>query len=1426
MKRHALFVGVDRYADGHIPNLSCAVNDATDLHGFFKFGAGYDRVELLPNPAGRKEVLGMVRELTFDLGEGDFFLFFFAGHGFRVGENHVLVCEEDLYEDLKYEDDGLPLGQLKRRLSGAFDSALLLDACQSDILATRGGEGITERDISLIHEVSPVRVGGGSLTIVTSCDAGQTAAELSEGRHGLFTMAILDLLKEAQGAHTRLDLSDAFRMNLGRRMGEIATRYGLFTEQRPRFSCSGDSCFILLDGSGAASAAKVVAPLPSTVTGVSEGDVGSCVENELDVVKKSNKLRGSIQFDMGYLSPEFVTGREDMECVLENPFILLFEENISNLWDLLPLLQSVAKTGRPIVIIAGNVEGEALSTLVINKLRGTFQACAVKAPNDCGKEFFEDIAIFTNGKFISKDFGIRLESVSLELLGRAKKVIVAQDSTIIIGGSGNPEEVKAHVDYIRREIENATFSEERHRFKERLSRLSCEEYGTAQRLYIQAVKHYRGKNFAKAFDFYQRAAKKGEMEAAYSLGGMYENGEGVEKNNERAKFWYCRAAELGSERAERSIKKCEEAWIKDLKAKALQGDIDAQYYLGKRFYDGDGVERDYEEAFKWYSKAAENGHAGAQCSVAEMYECALGVDEDHEEAARWYQMAFENGHPEVKDSLCEEYYTIAKYFCGDYEESIKWYFKAAELGHSDSQFYLGVMYENGRGVTKDDSEAVKWYRKAAEQGDVDAQFNLGLMYEDGRGVTKDDSEAVKWYRKAAEQGLAGAQFNLGLMYYNGRGVAKDESEAVKWFRKAAEQGFAQAQHNLGVRYENGISVDQNHVEALTWYLKAAVQERDDARDDLQQLLFKMLGSEDEADEAKKWCCHVMNEGNEDEIEIVKKIKAEIGEEQDQESEEKDEYGVPGDSDSAMEHVPRDEEKCKSWYFIREAAVGIKGSKAFPHVLLGDDCLIDYAISTETSALLLEVLPFSCDYAVVDENTSPAANEVSLAFVAKLLKAKEFLNKQIDAHINLGVFASQATLQDIRSMIAVSRFKDVHLEYLTCANFTTHVTRLLSSRQTSIQDEQQNSAQGLYEQAENYYHGQNGVMEDRAKAFELYKKASELGHAESQYSLGYMYAYGECTTKDEEKALFWYRKAAKQGHEKARRMVEGIESRRRPSWGFGSYSAPSPQSMSAKDAYERGENYYYGRNGFGQDYAEAVKWYRKAAEQGYASGQCDLGFMYANGRGVAKDDSEAVKWYRKAVEQGNAQAQCNLGFMYENGRGVTKDDYEAVKWYRKAAEQGNASAQFNLGFMYEDGRGVRQDDSEAVKWYCKSAEQGNAGAQCYLGWMYENGRGVTQDFFEAVKWYRKAADQGNASAQCNLGVMYDYGKGIKQDFFEALKWYRKAADSGFARAQFCIGLMYERGRGFQPNYEEAAVWYRKAISNGYEQAKEHLKIVEK
>ena len=188
-------------------------------------------------------------------------------------------------------------------------------------------------------------------------------------------------------------------------------------------------------------------------------------------------------------------------------------------------------------------------------------------------------------------------------------------------------------------------------------------------------------------------------------------------------------------------------------------------------------------------------------------------------------------------------------------------------------------------------------------------------------------------------------------------------------------------------------------------------------------------------------------------------------------------------------------------------------------------------------------------------------------------------------------------------------------------------------------------------------------------------------------------------------------------------------------------------LSAEQNYETGLDYYNK-----SQYSNALGYFRKAAEQGYAAGQSDLGFMYYNGYGVTKDYDEAVKWFRKAAEQGLARGQNNLGNMYRYGYGVTKDYDEAVKWYRKAAEQGLAQGQCSLGFMYYKGYGVTKDYAEAVKWYRKAAEQGLARGQYNLGYMYQYGYGVKKDQSKALEWYRKAAEQGDEDAKAKVAEL--------------------------------------------------------------------------
>ena len=200
--------------------------------------------------------------------------------------------------------------------------------------------------------------------------------------------------------------------------------------------------------------------------GVITVEEAKSIDTSLDVVE-------GMQFDRGYLSPYFVTDPDRMESILEDAYILLHEKKISSMKDLLPLLEQVAKGGSPLVIVAEDVEGEALATLVVNKLRGTLQGCAIKAPGfgDRRKAMLEDIAILTGGKVISEDLGIKLENVRLEDLGRAKKVSIDKDNTTLVEGAGKPEDIAGRVKQIRTQVEETTSDYDREKLQERLAKL-------------------------------------------------------------------------------------------------------------------------------------------------------------------------------------------------------------------------------------------------------------------------------------------------------------------------------------------------------------------------------------------------------------------------------------------------------------------------------------------------------------------------------------------------------------------------------------------------------------------------------------------------------------------------------------------------------------------------------------------------------------------------------------------------------------------------------------------------------------------------------------------------------------------------------------------------------------------------------------------
>ncbi|HEY4884364.1 MAG TPA: chaperonin GroEL [Myxococcales bacterium] len=223
-----------------------------------------------------------------------------------------------------------------------------------------------------------------------------------------------------------------------------------------------------ISANGDATIGKIISEAMEKVgkEGVITVEEAKGLETTLEVVE-------GMQFDRGYLSPYFVTDPERMEVVLEDPYILIHEKKISSMKDLLPLLEQVARSGKPLLIIAEEVEGEALATLVVNKLRGTLNAAAVKAPGfgDRRKAMLEDIAVLTGGRLIAEDLGIKLETVTLKDLGRAKRVVIDKDNTTIVDGAGKKSDIEARVKQIRAQIEETTSDYDREKLQERLAKL-------------------------------------------------------------------------------------------------------------------------------------------------------------------------------------------------------------------------------------------------------------------------------------------------------------------------------------------------------------------------------------------------------------------------------------------------------------------------------------------------------------------------------------------------------------------------------------------------------------------------------------------------------------------------------------------------------------------------------------------------------------------------------------------------------------------------------------------------------------------------------------------------------------------------------------------------------------------------------------------
>ena len=537
------------------------------------------------------------------------------------------------------------------------------------------------------------------------------------------------------------------------------------------------------------------------------------------------------------------------------------------------------------------------------------------------------------------------------------------------------------------------------------------------------------------------------------------------------------------------------------------------------------------------------------------------------------------------------------------------------------------------------------------------------------------------WQKASEMKMPQGQFLLAQCLQAGIGVPEDQKAAFQLCRRAAEQGHPSAQHALGVVYFAGHGIDQDPESARNWFVKAAEQGHTKAQYNLGVMFRDGIGGTQDASKAIDW--------------FRKAAEGEKG------------YFAAQFNLGAMYYdgqgVETDEEEALRWF--------VKGAEQ------GDD----------RAAYNIGIIHLNNP---TEENLKIAFNCFRAAAERGYADAQFQLGKMYDS----GTAVPKDRNEAVKWFLEAAEQGQAYAQCCLCLFYD------------ALPD-----------------------GENKTKRFQWLHESAENNCAIAQLFLGAFYEEGTIVPKDHTKALQWFRKAASQGTEVLESELDAIAHMRKSS-GF----SRDVWQTQCRSLYILGTAYHEGR-GVEKDDTEALKWFtmaidsgtkktptpeqlesliecvRNEADRNVANAQYYLGELYQRGY-VPEDEKEVVKWFSKAAEQGHAKAQSELGLLYAAGEGVTQDDSVAVEWYRKAVDQGDVNAMCNLGYMYQHGRGLPEAPNKllypsvAISYYRKAAELGCAPAQFNLGVAYERGRGVAQDFEQAFEWYRKAAAQGNDSAR--------------------------------------------------------------------------------
>jgi len=716
----------------------------------------------------------------------------------------------------------------------------------------------------------------------------------------------------------------------------------------------------------------------------------------------------------------------------------------------------------------------------------------------------------------------------------------------------------------------------------------------------------------------------------------------------------------------------------------------------------------------------------------------------------------------------------------------------ADQGNLVAQNSLGLCYYFGRGVAKDYVQAVNLWRKGANQGDAYAQHLLAHRYATGEGVAKDSVQAVNLWRKSADQGNAKAQFELGNSYATGEGVAKNAVEAAKWYRKSADQGYAAAAKSLDLLNRKTPSKGTPATETTVTTL-----------DGVRVIITK--------------------KGNVTNIETIGNLSPNSALTGSTLAEIKPENNPVDLLARAVELFPQNHRAAYQLglaarlraQFDQKRVADRTAQQAFSVLTMQPDN--ERVLSWGGGSQTIGAEDHRAVLAWARKSGPPTYHP---AWMIQHGMGVFGASSRAGAGLNAGFVAASAwsqVLDDYAKFIDTPTFWVTRHERNNPANFPT----LLKGMESRYLSELDSGPAG-----------EIGRQKLRAVVVGFDLKATDP-------------ALALLDARDDMQAIVVTANSAAPASEVKTPLAE----------------VKSIQDLKAKAVKgdrgaQRNLAMAYGEGeGVAQDYAEAAKWFRKAAELGDMFSQFATGSNYEQGQGVAKDLAEALRWYRKAADQGYARAQFNVGNSYYHGLGVTRNYAEAIKWYRTCAEEGDVlvagRALYGLGFCHANGQGVTKNLVEAYAHYdlagatvadaraglldlgskltadqLAAAKKRSAALQKELSDKLRSkdktakpSQSVTPASAEPAKVpapevIKTMAEQRDAYAQYRMGYRYANGDGVEKNPVESLKWYRKAAENGQVEAQYRLGFIYEQGRGVPVDYVESASWWRKAADQGH------------